>query len=1692
MEDTQLSFNEYQDKILNTIFPDGNPYTIPSAADKWLDRFIADVKAGRVDPSYKDYIKYNSSLGESLTFMTNKDMKFVLDWDAIFDEAPSTLVPEKERIYPPVTWLDPDKKVMLDVNAYYEQLFDPNTQAKYIKERMMESYPARYIGSRATYLSAKILDGLTLGIGRWFAGNYPEKLAKLYELPPEAPQSIEAGEPFKFALTKGDKIAADFFGTAASLYTIGKLLKPLVSKLPARELGRKIAASTATFAIQNVAEQTADYIGEGERPSLPEFMFNTGIGLLSGAIDTGLTKLFRKASLHRALTLKPSSQLEAESQAILREMVKIDKSAVLRGAEAMEAYADNMPKSTLLKVYGEDLYRLSQVIIQAANNAFGKLRLASGIADTANSAIVKSLFTNERYYAAYIKAHRPAAKPSGTPIVTPQVIRVGPVPPTAIVEVKKPVSMAYYVSSDTLESGDYGTGVYVLSTPEKALRVKGATQPVQAIDLSNYYLFKPANENQANELRDAFKQLSKALSGRDQRKYADDFATMLEAARSGHKSGYKSTALYRAANRIYKALDNPIDKDRYLDKVVEAVKASADSKKSASTLLMESLGYDGIDNSNIAALRDTKYGTVIYDINAIKGVPSDAVVERFADLAMRSVGVSDVFDGELMRDTVIYPPVVDQLAKLSIKTKDGRIFTEYATDFEQLAVRYGLSSDDIIERNFVNPNGTVISTTLPILRPGDVVGLNVVGKLNAPVKIEKISDSYITFSRFDIDSAKFRLRPDNFYDRLVTSPIRLETGSQYRVLLPSRKKDVIATVLDITTDELNPVRSQVVFSYETKSGVKIDQDSVERFSSFIVSSDRPILKDIAKTKAYSIEPTVGTLKELPAPPPVERPALPPADPPGDLALVPRQPSSITKTQRVRGKRPGPSVGPIITPSTQIMLHPDIKFLEEYSRLRSQLLGNSPVPIHPEIKKARLKSLDELLRARQRFENRYATKLATREKEPDILNKFTCSDHMMMSLGENLGLPLWPLWEDMQRKSGLATKDILKEVLGDISDVDVASLTPDENYQIASYLFSPQTRLAVEGNMSEKTIAIARQLHSVLQGPAALDIQEMEAYRWMREGIPPANVSEYKNPREILARLRQADKAGGREYVRRVLEDYPGIGVRKFYYMSDPEQYDMIDEYLRTMGLNVLDAPASDAPLPGSFTYESLPRRSSHTQLRKGSVINNVISHVARVRTANYIREPLEKLNHLLSGSLISDPDKRVLANMINNLLMRRTPLEFPFNFLTGMEKLFWRENLSLVWNPQSALSKSFRNSFQAVAFSPAMTNASSIGKEFLSFRLALARGKTIEEIDPFLAKYMDEMWESVISQRLAKYKEYLLREASSISKDYRNLSLARKAIWIMEKTGGLYGAVDEYVCRMPLFTGQYFRVKKLATEFTNGKITYDKFAKATNLYQFRTEQQMLIQDLLDAHMPEQAAAKMAEWTTWSVNFKYRTPERSGIEQTPAQRALVGLYTFPRGYFELAYFNCVKPFVDGFSSGDYVKAWMGAKGLLKLLMSSSITGAFLGYTTGRRFYGVLQNSTYSALDPATGTVVNTLEYIGRQVSYYSDGRQSLSETASNVLTHIGEIGETWTLPLVDLALDYYESKNDIAGVSVSKMVRNGILKAFGYKPKEYTKAVRTGREKLLHILWGSYEYVESQPDTGGLKLEEAKKLEVVQH
>lgn len=202
-------------------------------------------------------------------------------------------------------------------------------------------------------------------------------------------------------------------------------------------------------------------------------------------------------------------------------------------------------------------------------------------------------------------------------------------------------------------TGHFGTGTYLTTAVDELLSSSYKDRPLHTIDLNKIRnLYRPYTANAAIKLHDNLATLDNDLVYSDLETYGEimekgdevlrnkvwhlTWFVEMELSRKGFKAPPNATKRFDAESEyIYNRFIAPIVRNtKYFN---EEVHRTAKDKKlaykdSAATQLMKMLGYNGVDVSGIRGLDDTRYGSVVYNLNdTVDGQPLEIGGDPFGE-----------------------------------------------------------------------------------------------------------------------------------------------------------------------------------------------------------------------------------------------------------------------------------------------------------------------------------------------------------------------------------------------------------------------------------------------------------------------------------------------------------------------------------------------------------------------------------------------------------------------------------------------------------------------------------------------------------------------------------------------------------------------------------------------------------------------------------------------------------------------------------------------------------------------------------------------------------------------------------------------------------------------------------------------------------------------------------------------------
>jgi len=340
---------------------------------------------------------------------------------------------------------------------------------------------------------------------------------------------------------------------------------------------------------------------------------------------------------------------------------------------------------------------------------------------------------------------------------------------------------------------------------------------------------------------------------------------------------------------------------------------------------------------------------------------------------------------------------------------------------------------------------------------------------------------------------------------------------------------------------------------------------------------------------------------------------------------------------------------------------------------------------------------------------------------------------------------------------------------------------------------------------------------------------------------------------------------------------------------------------------------------------------------------------------------------------------------------------------------------------------------------------------------------TVSRINPWIKEDYEKFWASRISQRKQLQHQFILQKQEGIVSDFGN-----KAVAVVDLIGSTPVYSDE-LNRLGIWPLLHQTAYRNAQQFMDGKISYSKLARHLDIDTLHASQRLELKRLLDEGDMRSFVANWAEYKTENVHFRYETALRSVAEQTPGGRVLVGLATYPKGVFEIMYQNGIKPFMQGFTSRNYEQSYKGLKTITMAIFGSRVARWLLYGITGRIAYGIFDTVfRYTPVAPGAARLQELFDDVSNAMWQAQEYDKSIAETADDMMAAATGQLELF-IPFCDVALDYYETKNDVYGVRLYSLLKRRVREQYLEETgKRFRAADRDYHERIQHLFWGGAE------------------------
>uniref|UniRef100_A0A6H1ZMY8 Uncharacterized protein n=1 Tax=viral metagenome TaxID=1070528 RepID=A0A6H1ZMY8_9ZZZZ len=541
---------------------------------------------------------------------------------------------------------------------------------------------------------------------------------------------------------------------------------------------------------------------------------------------------------------------------------------------------------------------------------------------------------------------------------------------------------------------------------------------------------------------------------------------------------------------------------------------------------------------------------------------------------------------------------------------------------------------------------------------------------------------------------------------------------------------------------------------------------------------------------------------------------------------------------------------------------------------------------------------------------------------------------------------------------------------------------------------------------------------------------------------------------MLGKMREADQVMGSQGKEAMMK-YLGTqtwGTRKHYYMSEQDFVDFADDFVEFM----LPGESIEKSEKISTKVEKIPReaqeRRGRTKAAQGNLMTDLYSHIHRVKMMAALVDDVAALSNKIRTATPapSKSDIKFFSRALKNALGFGEDVPPLYKSLENMNKFFW-------YTYPLAFSRSAwyttRNLAQNLALAPGQLSLTEMTKAI--------KDLVIDGKSPEYMEARDKYFKSRISQKLPMYRHFMMQAQEEAGAKYKG-NIVRGLDFI----GKIIPMSDE-VNRLLLFPVSYRMAENNVKAFKEGKIDFNKFMNRMLFKNLHSVQQMDVMNLLEKNNTTEAIFRIAEMKVENVHFKYRTSERSGMEQFRAQRPIVGLFTWPRGLFETIYRNGLQPFTEGIQTQDYNRAYYGLRSILGTVAGMYAARELLKKTVGKKGGSTAYDITetlfgYSPGSAGFGLAMDIFDNFrnAQQLAFAGQRTKGLSILINRAAYH---------LPLVQDALNAYEAQGDKRGVTVMSFFSKELRKNIRNEKRDPVNAWR-------HVIWGTQERMPKETDS----------------
>ncbi len=727
-----------------------------------------------------------------------------------------------------------------------------------------------------------------------------------------------------------------------------------------------------------------------------------------------------------------------------------------------------------------------------------------------------------------------------------------------------------------------------------------------------------------------------------------------------------------------------------------------------------------------------------------------------------------------------------------------------------------------------------------------------------------------------------------------------------------------------------------------------------------------------------------------------------------------------------------------------------------------------------------KDLENAADVRRRFTRRITAKEA-RGKEVNAVNVWSSSRYAIGQAEVKSGVPLRRLFSNIVASGVEMTNQNAAAIEAAIKKAGISRIgsptTFEEGKQIADWLFEEDevVKQQLWSGMSEDVKALTASYQGLLQDRSARLVRHARFVKWDRaarvaqEKLNQAQITGKKLSKKALEKIMEpvrkakpinapaialTEGRAAKEIGQ--LEDWLETqtwGTRKAYFMSEMELKELTELYpTGAIPEELQQAETVLGAQPEKILPETMTREGGAKIAKGGSVTAAIAHHMNRVGIFATTHDDLAKFWEAFASTNPSIDDISSIRALINTVLGFHHAASAPVKIVREATKWFWRPYFL---SPKRSIWFSARNLHQNVAYGLSQTTLKEVAKSAVDF--------TTGQLSPWMKEDYNKYWSSRISQRKQMQHQFILQKQGDIISTFGN-----KAVAIIDLLGSapIYSdEVNRLLAWPTLHQTAYRNLEKFAKE----KMSAKKLWNNLDIDTLHLSQRLELHRLLDEGNVRQFAANWAEYKTENIHFRYETSLRSVAEQTPGGKAWIGLMTFPRGTAEIMYQNGIKPFVQGFNSGNYRQSYKGLKTIMMSIFGSRAARWLLYGLTGRTAYGVFDTIfRYTPVAPGAARVQQMFDDVSGILYMAEEHDRSLPDTADAIMGAVSYQLELF-IPFCDVALDHYETTNDVYGVRLYSLLKKKALQQYKDETgKVFRSADRDYHEKIQHMFWGGAE------------------------